>query len=411
MSGAEVADFVDLTDSPAPEQPAKNPAKANKRSREDTEVIDVVSREDIMSFAAKANQRKRLTSPLSDSTGQVENARQEGPGRPDNLWLKQLHAERTARHGEPNSNDEATADHPDNFPAYSSEAGPSGRGDVSAPAEDCQQRNISLLTWNVWFEEDVALHERMAAIGQTVRDRGYPDVLLFQEMTPRIHQIMTAASWSQHYRTTDPPYNMAYFTSMFYKKDSVTCTRGPSEQMYPTSNMARGLRLMRGTAGGHDLLVATTHLESPLGNHDMRSSERKSQLKQAITWMQNEDGVSNCILAGDLNWNAQDGDPPLPARWQDAWSTLRPRDQGLTYDKATNQMLGTRPTKWGRRLDRILCKLSSLRLQRIEMVGRDPIPGAVRRKQERNRSISVLPVLPSDHYGLFLELAPTTSSA
>lgn len=30
------------------------------------------------------------------------------------------------------------------------------------------------------FEEDVALHERMAAIGQTVRDRGYPDVLLFQ---------------------------------------------------------------------------------------------------------------------------------------------------------------------------------------------------------------------------------------
>lgn len=161
MSGAEVADFVDLTDSPAPEQPAKNPAKANKRSREDTEVIDVVSREDIMSFAAKANQRKRLTSPLSDSTGQVENARQEGPGRPDNLWLKQLHAERTARHGEPNSNDEATADHPDNFPAYSSEAGPSGRGDVSAPAEDCQQRNISLLTWNVWCvrQSDPAMHQ------------------------------------------------------------------------------------------------------------------------------------------------------------------------------------------------------------------------------------------------------------
>ena len=30
------------------------------------------------------------------------------------------------------------------------------------------------------FEEDVALEERMAAIGQTVRDKGYPDFLLFQ---------------------------------------------------------------------------------------------------------------------------------------------------------------------------------------------------------------------------------------
>lgn len=49
---------------------------------------------------------------------------------------------------------------------------------------------------------------------------------------------------------------------------------------FTAAGAARGLRLMRGTAGGHDVLVATTHLESPLGNHDMRSSERKSQLKQ-----------------------------------------------------------------------------------------------------------------------------------
>lgn len=47
-----------------------------------------------------------------------------------------------------------------------------------------------------------------------------------------------------------------------------------------TANAARGLRLMRGTAGGHDVLVATTHLESPLGNNDMRSSERRSQMQQ-----------------------------------------------------------------------------------------------------------------------------------
>lgn len=72
-----------------------------------------------------------------------------------------------------------------------------------------------------------------------------PDVRewLLQEMTPRIHQIMTAASWCQHYRTTDPAYNMAYFTSIFCKKDRVTCMRGPSEQMYPTSNMGESSAL------------------------------------------------------------------------------------------------------------------------------------------------------------------------
>ncbi len=37
---------------------------------------------------------------------------------------------------------------------------------------------------------------------------------------------------------------------------------------------------MRGTVSGHDMLIATTHLESPLGNNDLRSSERKAQLKQ-----------------------------------------------------------------------------------------------------------------------------------
>ena len=90
----------------------------------------------------------------------------------------------------------------------------------------------------------------------------------------------------------------------------------------------------------------------------------------------------------------------------DAWSRLRPGEPGLTYDKATNPMLGVRMMKWGKRIDRVLCKLSSLRLQGIQMVGMKRITGAVRYKQERNQNIVELPVLPSDHYGLFVELAP-----
>ena len=163
MSTEDLADVVDLTDSPAPEQPASKSTKASKRHREDTEIMDVVSREEIMSFAAKANQRKRVTSPLSDSTGQLENARQEPSGRPDNLWLKQLHAERTARQGVPSTSDEAPADPPQSAAAHGSKAGPSGRHHKSAQAADRQPRNVTLLTWNVWCVEN-SMHRALVCM-------------------------------------------------------------------------------------------------------------------------------------------------------------------------------------------------------------------------------------------------------
>ena len=69
-------------------------------------------------------------------------------------------------------------------------------------------------------------------------------------------------------------------------------------------------------------------------------------------------------------------------------------------------MLGVRSSKWGRRLDRVLCRLTSLRLHNIQMLGTRVIPGAVRHFQDRSKGTVRLPVLPSDHFGLFLELVP-----
>ena len=60
-------------------------------------------------------------------------------------------------------------------------------------------------------------------------------------------------------------------------------------------------------------------------------------------------------------------------------------------------------------LDRIFVKLRDWRLDCIEMVGTEPIPGVTYEKEykQKEKTLSkTLPVLPSDHFGLYAELAP-----
>ena len=45
------------------------------------------------------------------------------------------------------------------------------------------------------------------------------------------------------------------------------------------------------------------------------SAAAKLSALQATEWILDESTASNCILAGDLNWNPKDGELPLPADW------------------------------------------------------------------------------------------------
>jgi tyrosyl-DNA phosphodiesterase 2 len=91
--------------------------------------------------------------------------------------------------------------------------------------------------------------------------------------------------------------------------------------------------------------------------------------------------------------------PPLPGGWSDAHVHLHGGSgdsEGLTYDTRGNPMLhkqGGRALR--RRLDRVFCRLRRWRLASLELVGRQALPGL----QWEGR-----PVLPSDHFGLLLEL-------
>jgi tyrosyl-DNA phosphodiesterase 2 len=113
-------------------------------------------------------------------------------------------------------------------------------------------------------------------------------------------------------------------------------------------------------------------------------------------------GCRNAVLGGDLSWDDDvDGPLPLGNGWVDAWTELRGGEGpgGWTYDAVANPMLsGCKQER--KRPDRFVCKLMDFRLESIEMVGVEPIPGVMHCDDKGNE----LPVLPSHHFGLLLTI-------
>ena len=60
---------------------------------------------------------------------------------------------------------------------------------------------------------------------------------------------------------------------------------------------------------------------------------------------------------------------------------------------------------WQVRVDRLLLAMPEWKLVSIEMVGTQRIPGLVHERAYK-RGVQQLPVLPSDHFGLYAMLQP-----
>jgi len=157
-----------------------------------------------------------------------------------------------------------------------------------------------------------------------------------------------------------------------------------------------------------NLVVATSHLESPCPGpptwDQMFSKERVAQAKESIGILED---FPNVIFCGDMNWDDKlDGAFPLNDGWVDAWMELRAGENGWTYDTKSNQMLSGNRTLQ-KRLDRFLCSLRDFKINSIEMIGDEAIPGLFYCKEKKVRKEVKklqLPVLPSDHYGLLLTI-------
>ncbi|EYU27772.1 hypothetical protein MIMGU_mgv1a007120mg [Erythranthe guttata] len=227
------------------------------------------------------------------------------------------------------------------------------------------------------------MHKRMKALGDLIELHS-PDVICFQEVTPSFYEIFRKSNWWKGYRcsiSNGKAFPAAYFCMQLCKLP----VKSYSSKPFHNSIMARELciaevELQPNTA----LVVATSHLESPCPSppswDQMFSKERIFQANEAVKFL---DKNQNVIFCGDMNWDDKlDGPFPKPEGWLDAWTELRPGEIGYTYDTKSNTMLsGNRALQ--KRLDRFICKLKDFKISRIEMIGRDAIPGVSYTKEKK----------------------------
>ncbi|KAJ4805766.1 Tyrosyl-DNA phosphodiesterase 2 [Rhynchospora pubera] len=269
------------------------------------------------------------------------------------------------------------------------------------------KHKVTVMSYNVWFREDLELEKRMEALGELIQ-LFKPDLMCFQEVTPNIYGIFESSIWWKEYKCSVPrqlaeerPYFCMLLSKLPVKAFSST----------PFSNSVMGRELCKAEItlpDGKTLVIATTHLESPCPApptwNQMYSKERVAQAQQSVNLLE---ASPNTIFAGDMNWDDKtDGPFPLTKSWTDAWTQLRPDEEGFTYDTKLNPMLnGNRSLR--KRLDRFLVNSTDFEVTAIEMIGRDAIPGVKHfkdKKVKKEVKRLELPVLPSDHFGLLLTL-------
>ncbi|EFJ51385.1 hypothetical protein VOLCADRAFT_120457 [Volvox carteri f. nagariensis] len=371
----------------------------------------------------------------------------EATAQTTNNLLAQLHAERISRMSEdrkaalrsPSKSETAKAGPAAKHGSSGQPSQPRNPGAAGAstsqqrassqPASSASARSLSVLTYNLWFNEDVALLQRMRAIGDLIEREGHPDLLLFQEVTQNMLLIFRQCSWFRLYHCSPAPEGKSYFTLLLARRDTVTLPAMQPwlEKEFANSCMGRSILFTRVSVGGRPLVVGTTHLESPVGPGPQQMvSQRQEQLEVAVRELEAAAGArGDVLLAGDLNWSdTRDGPVQTPPRWCDAWQTLMANRDGNTWDPVSNPMLTSRFK--GSRLDRVLCRLSASatgtgpstslgprgstggaagggwQLGAIKMVGTQALPGVTYEYKGKR-----LPVLPSDHFGLLVKLIPT----
>ena len=141
-----------------------------------------------------------------------------------------------------------------------------------------------VLTYNVWFEETVALAERMAAIGRILAAKD-PDVVCFQEVTPNILRIFQASRWWHRYTSVvdRARHPVPYYTLLLVR--STLPFHSSKEKPFNNSQMGRSLLFAQVAACGLQIKVGTSHLESPcppFKGESMYGKQRRLQLSSAI---------------------------------------------------------------------------------------------------------------------------------
>ncbi len=251
---------------------------------------------------------------------------------------------------------------------------------------------LTVLSWNVWFEEYQFESRAEALISRIAAHR--PDVIALQEVLEPFWRRLAACPWHAEYKWAAT--GLGYFAVLGVK--AKLKATAPKIARFQNSAMGRGIVTSTITlASGDTLAVGTSHLESL----PAFSQARKEQLVTSLLTHLGPSVATSGLLIGDMNW-IEKSDGQLPGllattpgltEWRDLWADLHPDKDGFTYDYKNNQMI---KGHFRSRLDRAIFRPGpGISIANINLVGQDTIG---------TDATTNKPFWCSDHWGLRLAM-------
>lgn len=277
--------------------------------------------------------------------------------------------------------------------------------------------NLSVLTWNIWFSRygRHIRHEEILNISRKLE----PDVICLQEVIPSFLDRVKASSYfTSRYSFSDPNLDGStidtYGVLIMSKKELTS-----KYSIIPLPSVYwRKLVVAELNFGSDKFAVGSVHLES-LNAH----STREIQLGICNDTLNQ---YQNSILCGDFNFCSHsnyNGRGPLEnesllrimPEYIDLWPQLHPDRMGFTFDSAANPMIGKEERM---RYDRIVYRSTPgssratvvWRPVKMELIGDTPIKrqdGSTVMVDHKHTENLKVPLLPSDHFGLYAEFEKT----
>ncbi|KAL4480338.1 hypothetical protein ABPG74_020854 [Tetrahymena malaccensis] len=240
-------------------------------------------------------------------------------------------------------------------------------------------QKLKFISYNIWFDQHNFI-ERSTELKKIFLNYD-PDFICLQEVTQNfLIQLAQDEQICQKY----------YFSSPFIKYyDVLILSKYPisfKSKLFP-SQMNRNLLFGEINVNNRKIVIGNTHLESLKYNDNYR----REQLKIIKELLSNYD---ESIFMGDFNMSKQQEEQNIPENYIDIWKNLHPNEEGHTM-QASKKFPSTR-------FDRILLRQSAYwNPSHIEIIGKDPIPYYYNHQKQHLYEI----VTPSDHYGLYAEIA------
>lgn len=247
-----------------------------------------------------------------------------------------------------------------------------------------ERDELTVATFNIWFKDYFA-DERYQAIADEMAGT-QPDVMVFQEVTPRAKSILLDQPWVQegYYRAEITGDILGNYGMLMLSRLPIQETR---YSRLPTK-LDRGFLRARLVINGRALSICSVHLESGKSATLLRAR----QIHRVFDALGDSE---DAVVLGDFNMRDHEN-TRISAPYRDIWPELRPDDPGYTEDTSINHMrFDSKPKHRQVRFDRVLYRGARWAPASIELLGTAPISPELPR------------VFPSDHFGVLCRFEST----